>query len=393
MKRDNQPSIGILFAQFSAYHVDRCEAAAARLAGRYRVLAVEVATRSLVYAWDPSGAVAGAEKVTLFPGEGYEDVGLLRSARACFGALRRCSVVFLGLPYSFGDALVLSWLLRLAGVRVVVLTESKFDDLPRSLLREWGKSLLLRAYRSAMVGGRRQAEYMRWLGFRARPVVLGYDTVSVERVRAEAAGAARLPWEERPFVFVGRFVEKKNLPRLLRAFAHYRRLEPRHPRRLKLVGDGELRGELEALAAELGVADAIEWTGFLSSAGVSRHLAEGVGLCLVSTEEQWGLVVNEALALGLPAIVSSRVGACDALVRSGLNGWVVEPGDEEQIGQAMWLLGEDREAWEQMSAHSTQRAWLGDSTRFADAVESLLGDASAETASRLTHFERAVGLE
>jgi hypothetical protein len=109
------PTIGILFSQFAAYHVDRCEAVAARLAGRYEVKAVEVATRSTAYAWEPSGGVPGATKLTLWPGKGFEDVAWPRRLWTEFKALRDCTHVFVGLPYSLPDAIGLSWLLRNGG--------------------------------------------------------------------------------------------------------------------------------------------------------------------------------------------------------------------------------------------------------------------------------------
>jgi len=57
--------IAILFEQFAAYHVDRCEAAAARLGCRAEVIAIEVARTSRTYAREPSGEVKGPEKRTL----------------------------------------------------------------------------------------------------------------------------------------------------------------------------------------------------------------------------------------------------------------------------------------------------------------------------------------
>ena len=74
--------IGILFAQFAAYHVDRIEAAARRLAGRAEVIAVEVAQASATYAWLPSGEVNGATKRMLFTGKAYERIGRWRRLRA-----------------------------------------------------------------------------------------------------------------------------------------------------------------------------------------------------------------------------------------------------------------------------------------------------------------------
>jgi glycosyltransferase involved in cell wall biosynthesis len=389
---EDQPSIGILFEQFAAYHVDRCEAAAARLQGRFRTLAVEVATSSTVYAWEASGGVTGAEKATLFPGRRFEEVGWFARLRAEFAALRQCALVFVGIAYSRPDVIVLSWLLRLAGTRVIVMTESKHDDQPRHAAAEWIKRQLLRAYYGAVVGARRQAEYMHSLGFAGRPVVPGYDAVSVERVREQARTVAPVAWEDRPFIYVGRFVAKKNLARLLAAYARYVEQAGSSPRPLVLVGDGELRAGLERVAADLGIAARVQWRGFLGADAVSRALAASLALCLVSTEEQWGLVVNEAVSLGLPAIVSTPVGARDALVRAGRNGYVVEPDDIEGIAQAMFELGNDRARWDRMAAHSAERAWLGDSERFADAVELLAAPPAPEAVERIARFEREVGL-
>lgn len=388
MPSENQPSIGIVFEQFAAYHVDRCEAAARRLAGRYRTLAVEVATRSAVYAWEASGGVAGALKITLFPSRRFEEIGWFRRMLAEFAALRRCRIVFVGLPYSRPDAIALSWLLRLCGTRVIVMTESKHDDTSRNFWLEWAKRQILRSYDGALVGAARQADYMRSLGFSDRPVVPGYDAVSIDRVRRQAAGAADVAWEQRPFAYVGRFVAKKNLATLLRGYARYAARAGASARELTLVGDGELRDDLQALAHELGIAEQIRWSGFLGAEAVSQALAESLALCLVSTEEQWGLVVNEAVALDLPVIVSSPVGARDALVRDGVNGYVIEPDDEEAIAQAMFEVSTDRDKWERMATQSRTRAWLGDAERFADGIEVLAAPPAAEAALRIGRFKR-----
>ncbi|MBC7492597.1 MAG: glycosyltransferase, partial [Novosphingobium sp.] len=122
----------------------------------------------------------------------------------------------------------------------------------------------------------------------------------------------------------------------------------------------------------LGLADCVEFPGFLPAHAVSRRLADALALVLPSVEEQWGLVVNEALAFGLPVIVSHQVGSRDALVRDGVNGHVVGSDAVEQLAQAMADIAGDRGKWEAMVAASHQRAWLGDCERLADALELLI---------------------
>ncbi|PLK27033.1 glycosyltransferase [Novosphingobium sp. TH158] len=397
MHKDNSPelpTVALVWAQFAAYHVDRCEAVARRLKGKANVLALEVATTSLHYAWEPSGDVAGAQKVTLFPGQSYNAVPLHRRFMATFRALRRCDWVMIGLSYAEPLMIVLAWTLRLCGVKVVVFSESKEDDKPRRRFVEMGKRIVLGAYCGAIVGATRHIAYFRQLGFRRRPVLPGYDTVSVNRLREQAGGVHApdgAPFDQRPFVFVGRFVGKKNLLNMIEAFALYAKEEGSRARKLILAGSGEDEEQMRALIERHEIANLVTFTGFLTAPQVSRLLPDALCLVLVSREEQWGLVVNEALALGLPAIVSHQVGSRDALVRHGRNGAVVNSEDPAEIAAAMRWLGQDEQVWREQVAHSHARAWMGDTERLADAVAAMTGLVDDEPAVAAARFARAIG--
>ena len=348
------------------------------------------------YAWEPSGDVAGARKITLFPGQSFDSIPPLQRFRAMFAALRRCDMVAIGISYGERDAVLLSWALRLLGKRVVVFSESKFDDHRRSVGFELCKSMILAAYSAAIVGGKRHIDYFRFLRFCRRPVLPGYDGVGVERVRAQAGGILAphgTEYENRPFVYVGRFVGKKNLIRLVEGYARYVASTGPAPRRLILVGSGAEEDRMRRRIDELGVAHLIDFPGFLSAEAVSRTLAGALALMLVSREEQWGLVVNEALALGLPVIVSNEVGARDALVRNLVNGFVVESNSPDSIGRAMLQLAGDRAGWAAMVAASHDRAWMGDTERLADAVELLLYPGAEAAAERMKLFLAEMELE
>ena len=375
----NLPQVAILFSQFAAYHIDRVEAAARRLKGRAEVLAVEYATTSATYAWEPAEGIEHARHLTLFPGKSYDEVGHLARYRAAMKALRGADMVCTGVPYSERDMIALSWRMAAAGKRMVMMTESKFDDFPRNLARETAKAKVLSPYKAAIVGGLRQRDYLRFLGFGDKPILPGYDTVGLDRIRQQG-GAEAVRWDDRDFLFVGRFVEKKNLSVLLAGYARYRELAGSAARKLVLAGDGELADDLKALAGE-----GVEFTGFLRADEVSKRLARSLALCLVSTEEQWGLVVNEAAAFGVPAIVSHAVGSRDALVRNAVTGYVVEPQSVESIARSMLAVSQSEQAWQRYSDATAERAHLGDTERFADAVEALF-DPASEGATRAQQF-------
>lgn len=393
--RKSRP-IALVFAQFSAYHIDRCQAVAARFNGRAEVLAIEVATSSSTYAWEASGAVDGARKITLFPGESYDQIAWPRRLWRLLRALHRCDSVMIGIGYNEPDVIVLSWLLTLLGVRMIVLSESKFDDKPRRVRSEFGKALLLAPYRAAIVGGHRHVAYFRFLGFNRRAVVPGYDTVDLARVRTMGGGITApggTAYAARDFIFVGRFVDKKNLVELVEGYALYVAAAGAAPRRLVLIGAGPEEPLIRARAAELGVTGLIDFPGFLSAEAVARRLSQGLALVLPSGEEQWGLVVNEALAFGLPAIVSPAVGSGDLLVRNLINGHVIELGSPEGLAAAMIALAGDETRWRAMTEASHARAWLGDTERLADAAEALIAPGNAQAAQRIRKMQQSMACQ
>ncbi len=91
-----------------------------------------------------------------------------------------------------------------------------------------------------------------------------------------------------------------------------------------------------------------------------------------SKEEQWGLVVNEALALGLPILCSDNVGARDSLVRTAVNGYIFEPDNIQGLAALMLRLASDESEWSRFAGASQDLAKLGDAARFAEAAVSLI---------------------
>lgn len=132
-------------------------------------------------------------------------------------------------------------------------------------------------------------------------------------------------------VAIGRFAEQKGFLALIPALAAARARADIH---LTLVGDGELRPEIEALIAARGLAGAVTLTGWLDEAGVREALAASHALVLPSFAEGLPMVVMEAMAQGRPALATAIAGVPE-LVLPQQTGWLVPAGDEEALADAM----------------------------------------------------------
>ena len=133
-------------------------------------------------------------------------------------------------------------------------------------------------------------------------------------------------------VCVGRLCEQKGHLILVRAAA--RLAVAGVDFSLVLAGDGELRGEVEALAQRLGIGDRLRITGWIGNEEVRNELRAGRAMVLPSFAEGLPVVIMEALALGRP-VISTYVAGIPELVAPGASGWLVPAGDVDSLARAM----------------------------------------------------------
>ncbi len=348
-------------------HEDRLAAIGERFPGE--VAAIQFWPSSAAYAWDAD--VHHVPTWTLLPSVA-DRLGFRfgwKLFRACRGL--RAREVYL-CHYNLFAVFVAALLLRLSGVRVFCMIDSKFDDYPRTLWRDARKLLLFLPYSGAFVSAARSRLYLHYLGFARRPIAQGYDTISVSRIRAQAPGppAPEGPGHaERDFLIVARLVAKKNIELALRAFAELQG----SLRKLRILGSGECEEPLRRLARDLGIGDRVVFEGFVQTVRVSEALSRALCLILPSTEEQFGLVVIEAMAMGVPALVSSNAGAVEQMIDNGVNGWIVDPSSPLALIAAMRMLDQDPSAWARMAAAAAEDSYRGDVPCFVEGVVALSG--------------------
>lgn len=346
--------VAIYFRMFSPYILARINGAAARMP----VVGIEGSRRSTVYAWEPRVGEELFARRTLFTDSAIDDkpaADMVRAIRAALDEADPAVVCITG--WSHSEALASLLWARERGRPVVIMSESTAHDATRSFVREAIKRHIVGLCDAALVGGTAQRAYIEALGMPADRVFIGYDAVDNDFFARGAAAAradgaavrARFGLPERYFLASCRFIAKKNLARLLDAFAAYRAADTTEPWDLVLVGDGELRADLEAQASAMGLGESVRFMGFRQYDDLPAFYALAGGFVHVSTVEQWGLVVNEALAAGLPVIVSRTTGCAGDLVREGVNGWTVDPLDVSDIAARL----------SELAAPDTDRAAMG----------------------------------
>jgi glycosyltransferase involved in cell wall biosynthesis len=233
----------------------------------------------------------------------------------------------------------------LSGCTFVIHTEAPDPSQPRTYLKRRIKRMLgawvARRASGVFAVSSLAADYCAKLGFRKEAIYpFGYfrapNSVS-EPTRGQITSQAEVE-----IVFVGQLIGRKGIDTLLEAIFP---LLSRFPDlSLRLVGDGPQAGELKRQALELGVLDRIRFEGVVSSALIESYVSNADLLVLPSRWDGWGMVVNEALSLGVPVIVSDRCGAAD-LVRNGTNGYVFRSGDALDLRQRLSDFMERRFEW------------------------------------------------
>lgn len=251
---------------------------------------------------------------------------------------------------------------RGSDVPFFVWVESTTRDLRRR--NPWIESLKSRFLRQCdgfVVPGKSSLDYLRNYGAPGDNIFTAPNAVDTQffAQRAEIVRRAvamqrqelRLP--DRFFLFVGRLVPEKGVFDLIEA---YRSLaaEVRREVGLVFVGDGPARAQLASRAADIRPGS-VQFAGFAQREQLAAYYGLAEAFVFPTHSDPWGLVVNEAMACGLPVIGTDVAGCTADLIADGWNGRVVPAGDPGQLASAMDELARNDNLRLQMSQHSKER--------------------------------------
>ncbi len=398
------PKTAVVFPSWEPYHAVRLRVIA-------RQVPVVAIIASAAIATHPSTPVTtdGAVPpcVTLLE-EGdprrWRNISVWRRMTSCLDQYRPQCVVIPG--WSGACALAaLQWCM-IRRVPAVCMADSTAWDWRRTPLKEWHKKHLLSAFSTALAAGTATRDYLHELGMSEDRIFLGYNAVDNAYFQSATTIWRGSEWSlreelalKRPFfLFVGRLIPEKNLFRMMDAYAQYRTQVAKQrdagkvtaARDMVVLGDGQLYNELTAHISALGLAFSspiigirpseqdgtqaiIHLRGFTRYEELPKYYALADAAILASQKDTWGLVINEAMASGLPVIVSRRCGCSLDLVREGENGYLVDPFDVNDMATKMMRMTQlSAEQRQTMGARSHEIVQGWGPGRFADGLKAAI---------------------
>jgi glycosyltransferase involved in cell wall biosynthesis len=207
------------------------------------------------------------------------------------------------------------------------------------------------------------------------------DTAKFEK--SVDVAATRMKWKVQPgeklITAVGRLTSQKGFDDLIRAFAVVQRSIP--GAKLLVMGEGYLRGELEALANGEGVAARITFAGFVSDDDLVDAIKSSDMVAVPSRFEPFGIIALEAMAAGVPIVVS-RVGGLAEIVEDDVDGLEVDPNSPYSIARATIRLLSDPALASRLAARAREKVksynWKSSASKTLEVYEAAIGEARYE---------------
>lgn len=218
--------------------------------------------------------------------------------------------------------------------------------------------MLIKGADNFIAYGSRARKYLISLGAKPEKIYISFNTTDLESYEKNSLKYQQnkeqikeeLNLKDKKVIFYyGQLIDRKGLRFLINAYA----LAKKQNTHLSLIicGEGREREKLDTMIKRQKIGDVLLRKD-PGDEGVSKFFAISDLFILPSKEEVWGLVVNEAMAIGLPVIVTERVGSSADMVKTGSNGYVVPYGDIKQLSSRMLQILSSDNLRKKMSLYS-----------------------------------------
>jgi hypothetical protein len=214
---------------------------------------------------------------------------------------------------------------------LVRATLSAITEQGRGRPREWLRHRLLACADAVMVNGRSGADYIR--RFKVPEEKLFFTPSTTDLSSFSSLPLDKSEESSYRLLYVGRLVELKGVMPFMRTLSRWAISHPKTRIQLWLLGDGPLRPGIKQM--ELPPNVAVSFLGNVAYEDLPKIYVQAGILAFPTLADEWGMVVNEALAAGLPILGSTYSQAVEELVQDGVNGWTFRPDRPEEMFTAL----------------------------------------------------------
>lgn len=235
-------------------------------------------------------------------------------------------------------ALSVSWAMK-NKKRVVCFDDAKIEAVKRSGIVNYIKHSVYYGVYAMLYPSPDWEPTGRFWNFVAEQMFYGIDVVDNEFWQDYTG---KIPMgNKRYFLAVGRQIQQKNFFHIVRSYKkYYDEHGSRKAFPLVMVGDGPEHGKIAQFVREQGLESMVKLMPFKSQTELKQIYHDAELLILSSSSETWGLVINEAMACGLPVISSNECGATHTLIKDGVNGFSFSLADEDSLFKKMCQYNE-----------------------------------------------------
>ncbi|MBK6397822.1 MAG: glycosyltransferase family 4 protein [Bacteroidetes bacterium] len=213
-----------------------------------------------------------------------------------------------------------------------------------SFIRSLQRKVLAANSAAFIVYGKRAGKYLESLGVQAKRIFKAINTVDTTFFRektVELQGKSRLSDNKHRLSYVGYLSKRKNVDQLLICIRQLANV--RQDFVLDLIGDGDHLSDLQRQVVELKLESFVQFTGFKQKEELPEYYAQTEVFLFQTGFDIWGLVLNEAMAAGLPCIASPNAGAVDDLIEDGKTGFIVDFNNVDRVLEKINFLLDNKE--------------------------------------------------
>ncbi len=247
---------------------------------------------------------------------------------------------------------------RLKQIPYIIWSGAFGNDLERNPVRKKVRKLLTKRAAAYIAYGNLAKEYLKTLGTDKKEVFIAMNTVDThffeikDKVLNSEVSQARMEHfsSTKNILYVGDLIKRKGVDFLIRAINE---LNKQHSDFcLHLVGDGPERQKLEEYCQNRQIHGKVYFWGHKSQKELLQMFTISDIFVFPTLFDPWGLVLNEAMAAGLPVIASKYAGATYDLVEDGVNGFVVDPYDVGDMANKIGIMLKDDQLRKKMGINT-----------------------------------------